>query len=36
LNSLEVETKKLPDGVYTIKLEKGLDMKEFSFEVKPL
>jgi len=36
LNSLEVETKKLLDGVYTIKLEKGLDMKEFSFEVKPL
>lgn len=36
LNSLEVETKRLPEGVYTIKLEKGLDMKEFSFEVKPL
>lgn len=36
LNSLEVETKELVEGIYTIKLEKGLDIKEFTFEVKPL
>lgn len=35
-NSLEVETKKLTEGIYTIRLEKGLDVKVFNFEVKPL
>lgn len=36
LNSLEIETKNLTEGIYTIRLEKGLDIKEFTFEVKPL
>ena len=35
-NSVEIETKNLPEGIYTIKLEKGFDVKEFDFEVKPL
>jgi hypothetical protein len=33
---VEIETKNLPEGIYTIKLEKGFDVKEFDFEVKPL
>lgn len=35
-NCVEIETKNLPEGIYTIKLEKGFDVKEFDFEVKPL
>ena len=31
-----IDTKKLAEGVYTIKLEKGEEKKEFTFEVKPL
>ena len=34
--NIRIDTKKLTEGVYTIKLVKGEEKKEFTFEVKPL
>ncbi|MBQ2855970.1 MAG: C10 family peptidase [Bacteroidaceae bacterium] len=34
--SININTRELPEGVYTIKLEKGKEKKEFTFQIKPL